>query len=848
MKQKLYTVSALLFFCILATGVFAQQQLPSEIIKPVGFDVLENLSQVKGIEPGYIDRTWKERVIPNKDGFLEEFKNETFTGPDPVLQDYQSAARTAAVVDKNFDGQINTSGIAPPDTDGDVSPDYYMQMVNLSFQIYDKNGNSLYGPYQNSTIWSGFDGPWTGTNDGDPIVLYDQYADRWLASQFSLPNYPSGPFYMLIAISTTNDPRGGWYRYAYSFSQMPDYPKFGVWPDGYYLTTNRFAPPNLSFAGAGVYAIDRAAMLSGNSSAAIISWNLSTSYGSLLPADFDGATPPAGSPAYLVNLGSGLLRVWQATVNWSNPSSSTLSSPLSLSTQSFSTSSIVINQPGTSQTLDPLSDRLMFRLQYRNFGTHQSMVCNHTVNAGSGQAGVRWYELRKTTGNWAIYQQGTFAPNDGLDRWMGSVAMNGVGDIAIGYSVAGKTLYPSIRFAGRTAGNTLGNLDIVETSIVEGTKSQTGVNRWGDYSMMSVDPVDDNTFWYTNEYSNGGWNWKTRIASFNFGEPPVNEDPPVAQFVGSPTTLQVGSSVQFTDQSTNTPTSWSWSFNNGSGTVLTSTVQNPIIQFAFTGNYTVTLTATNQYGSDSEVKTGYITVNELPAGYCVSQATNTATSDYITRVIAGGITKSSGRSLYSDFTNIVIPAKLSSRTSFSLKPYSTTRREYWRIWIDYNHDMDFSDAGELVYTGSNKKGTVNGSFVVPSTAMTGQTRMRISMKYGSLPSACETFTNGEVEDYTINISAAKEPEIAAQEQPGDNLIEQSLELYPNPAHEQITLKVVGNSGRINVKVYSALGVILKDFNQEGEISTIDLSGFKSGIYYIGVDNGFKTALRKFIKE
>lgn len=848
MKSKLYTSAILLFFSLWTTGILAQDLLPSEIIRPIGFDVLDNLSQVKGIEPGYIDRTWKEKVIPNKDGFLEEFKNETFTGPDPVLQNYQTASRTAAAIDKNFDGQVNTSGVAPPDTDGDVSPLYYMQMVNLSFQIFDRNGNSLYGPYVNSTIWSGFEGPWTTTNDGDPIVLYDQTADRWLASQFALPNYPSGPFYMLIAISTSNDPRGGWYRYAYEFSQMPDYPKFGVWPDGYYLTTNRFAPPRLSFAGAGVYALDRQSMLNGNSTAAIISWNLSTTYGSLLPADFDGAAPPAGSPAYFVNLGSGLLRVWKATVNWSSPGSSTLSSPMSLTTQSFSSSNITINQPGTSQTLDPLFGRLMFRLQYRNFGTHESMVCNHTVNAGSGQAGVRWYELRKTTGNWAIYQQGTFAPNDGLDRWMASAAMNAAGDIAIGYSVSGSNRYPSVRFAGRTAGNTLGNLDVAETSIYEGTKSQTGINRWGDYSMMSVDPVDDNTFWYTNEYSNGGWNWKTRIASFNFGEPPVNEDPPVAQFIGSPTSIQVGSSVQFTDQSTNTPTTWSWSFDNGSGTVLTSSIQNPLIQFATEGVYTVSLTAANQYGSDVEVKTGYVTVNAIaPILYCTSTATNANTSDYITKVVVGGVTKTSTRSGYSDFTSIIFPATKGRSVSFSLTPNSNTRKEYWRIWIDYNHDMDFNDSGEQVYAGNNKKGVVNGSFTIPVSSLTGETRIRISMKNGGAPTACETFLNGEVEDYTINIVASMAPVAAVHDQPV-GLSELSLDLYPNPAGDEITVKATGNSAKINIKVYNVLGMILKDYEQDGEISKVDLSDYKSGIYFIGADDGIKTALKKFIKE
>ena len=221
-------------------------------------------------------------------------------------------------------------------------------MVNLSFQIWDKSGNSLYGPAESSTIWDGFTGPWTGTNDGDPIVLYDEYADRWLASQFSLPNYPSGPFYELVAVSVTNDPTGAWYRYAYEFANMPYYPKFGVWPDGYYMTINLFAPPSLGFAGAGVCAFDRAAMLSGDPNAAMMFFNLGTAYGSLLPADVDGATlPPAGSPNYLANLTTTSLRLFQADIDWGTPGNSSMSIIGTLPVQSYSYSGLTINQPGT---------------------------------------------------------------------------------------------------------------------------------------------------------------------------------------------------------------------------------------------------------------------------------------------------------------------------------------------------------------------------------------------------------------------------------------------------------------------------------------------------------------------
>ncbi|NOR85977.1 MAG: PKD domain-containing protein, partial [Bacteroidales bacterium] len=751
MRSKIYlSTGFLLLFLWSITNVYAQAVSPEKIVKPVGFDKSKKLSDVTVIPPAYRDRSWKEKVIPNKDGFLEEFNlPAALTGVDPAIQDYMSGNKSSATVGQNFAGQINMSGIAPPDTDGDVGPNHYMQMVNLAFQIWDKNGNSLYGPADGSTLWDGFTGPWTGTNDGDPIVLYDEYADRWIASQFSLPNYPSGPFYELIAVSETGDPTGAWYRYAYEFSNMPDYPKFGVWNDGYYFTINQFAPPSLNFAGAAVCVLDRDAMIAGDPNAEMLFFNLGTSYGSLLPADADGATPPdAGTPNYLMNMGTNSLRVWEANIDWANTSNSSVNLVNTIATQSYSYSGITINQPGTSQTLDALSTRLMYRVQYRNFGTYEVMLTNHSVNAdGSGQAGVRWYELRNSGSGWSMYQQGTFAPADGDNRWMGSVAMNGSGDIGVGYSVSSSSTYPSIRFAGQLAANSgTGILDVDETSIVVGTKSQTGTNRWGDYSMMSIDPSDDQTFWYTTEYSNGGWDWASQIASFSFT--PAVVIAPVAAFSGIPTSVSQGQAVTFSDQSINNPTSWSWSFPGG--TPATSTDKNPVVTYATIGTYDVSLTVSNSAGTDNHSKPKYIDVTEFVISYCNSFG-NSAASEWINTVTLGSYTNTSGSDGgYGDYTATAIAVESGTSYDLTLVPGfgDRSRREVWRVWVDYNMDGDFLDAGELVYSIDGKKGSVGGSFTTPA-GLSGETRMRVSMKYNAAQTSCEQFAYGEVEDYTL---------------------------------------------------------------------------------------------------
>ncbi len=601
---------------LLVTSSFAQTFPLKKVVKPLYFDKSPALRDIPAVVPETRDQSWKDGVIKNEFDLHEDLLRESlWKGPDPVLQDYIPASRSNPIIGQNHDGVSNLSGVAPPDTDGDVGLNHYFQMINLSFAIWDKNGNLLYGPAENSTLWDGFDGPWSGTNNGDPVVLYDEYADRWIASQFALPNYPYGPYYELVAVSQTGDPTGAWYRYAYEFTDMPDYPKFGIWSDGYYFTVNQFANGS-TWAGAGVCVLDRDAMIAGDATAEMQFFDLGTAYGSLLPADCDGATlPPAGSPAYLTELNSNSLRIFQAQIDWDNSSNSSVTVLQNLTTQPFSTSNINIQQPGTTTNLMDISDRLMYRLQYRNFGSYQVMLTNHTVNAdGNGQAGIRWYELRNYGSGWSIYQQGTYAPDDGDSRWMASIAMNDDGDIALGYSVSSSSTYPSIRFAGQNAESTgTGVLDIPETSIFEGTASQTGINRWGDYSAMTVDPSDGQSFWYTTEYSTGGWNWRTRIASFSYA--PITE-PPVAEFSADDTHPMIGQTVNFTDESTNVPGSWSWTFSPSSVTFVEGTdagSKNPKVQFNAPGFYTVTLVATNDIGSDTETKTNYIEVLDCSA-------------------------------------------------------------------------------------------------------------------------------------------------------------------------------------------------------------------------------------------
>jgi hypothetical protein len=412
---------------------------------------------------------------------------------------------------------------APPDTNLAVGATQVVQWVNESFAVFDKStGTLVRGPVAGNTLWAGFGGGCETNNDGDPIVQYDKAAGRWIFTQFSVS---TTPYLQCVAVSTTSDATGTYNRYAFSYgnTQFPDYPKLGVWPDAYYISFNIFNN-GTTFAGSKVCAYDRAKMLTG-AAATQNCFQLSTSYGGLLPSDLDGLTaPPGGSPNYFMNFGSSSLNLWKFHVDFATPGNSTLIGPINIPVASFSAAcsggGTCIPQPNTRQQLDSLGDRLMYRLAYRNFGTHESLVVNHSVqvsgNKHSSVTGIRWYEIRNPTTP-AVYQQGTYSP-DSTNRWMGSIAMDKVGNIAMGYSASSANVFPLIRYTGRVPTDILGTMQ-GESSIWPGSGSQLpNLSRWGDYSALAVDPVDDCTFFYTTEYlkTSGTFNWSTRIASFKF--------------------------------------------------------------------------------------------------------------------------------------------------------------------------------------------------------------------------------------------------------------------------------------------------------------------------------------------
>jgi hypothetical protein len=437
---------------------------------------------------------------------------------DPVVQASQGAAAAPNLglgfegLGQGFPGFAVDS--APPDTNGAAGPSNYVQIVNEGFAIFNKSGTKLYGPARTNTLWSGFGGGCQANDDGDATVVYDRAANRWVFSQFSVS---TTPYLQCVAVSTSGDPTGSYYRYAFQYSNFPDYPKLGVWPDAYYITFNMFKS-GVTFAGPEMCAYDRAKMLSGQA-ATQQCYTLGTSDGGLLPSDLDGSTPPpAGSPNYMLEFGSNDLLLWKFHVDWANPAASSFSGPTTIPVAAFSPAcagGTCIPQPGTTQKLDSLADRLMYRLAYRNFGDHESLVVNHSVAAGTS-VGVRWYELRDPNGTPTVYQQGTYAP-DSSYRWMGSTAMDRNGDVALGFSVSSSSVYPSIHYTAHLTTDALGEMGQGEGVLVDGTGSQvSNLSRWGDYSSLSIDPSDDCTFWYTSEYltQNGSFNWHTRIGTF----------------------------------------------------------------------------------------------------------------------------------------------------------------------------------------------------------------------------------------------------------------------------------------------------------------------------------------------
>ena len=502
-----------------------------EVIQPLGFTVSP---PVRNMPPSahHAGELKEEKPLRHP-----PVPSRTTTLSDPVVQASTPTALAATGLSQweglGYDFPNFTIVGVPPDTNMAVGPNNIVQWVNGGFAVFDKTGHSLYS-VDDSTFWGNSTCNQLG-GYSDPIIQYDKVADRWIVGEVAIPLWPGliGQFAQCLAVSTTNDPSGSYYMWGYGFgTNLNDYPKIGLWPDAYYITWNIFDYNSGNFLYAEDCAWNRSDAINGASAPGLVCFHLpaptqTDTYASELPADWDGSTaPPTGSPNYVmdVDTGTGELHLWKFHVDFANVNNSTFTGPIVISNVAAFTSPCLatqdcISHPGTTQKLDALADRLMYRLAYRNFGDHDSLVLNHSVivnDATGNRVGVRWYEVRSPGGTPAIFQQGTFAP-DTDNRWMASIAQDQSGNIAVGYTVSSAATYPSIRYTGRETADTLGTLQ-AETTMIPGAGYQSSYNRWGDYSAMRIDPTDDCTFWYTTEYQkdNQPGNWYTRIGSFKF--------------------------------------------------------------------------------------------------------------------------------------------------------------------------------------------------------------------------------------------------------------------------------------------------------------------------------------------
>jgi hypothetical protein len=668
------------------------------------------------------------------------------TGPAAPVQN-QLASPAMPATSLSFDG-IPFPGVvcncAPPDTNGEVGATQYVQIVNEGFQVFDKaTGASQYGPAAISTIWSGAGNVCATAGHGDPVVLYDQLAGRWLISQFAGSSIPTDE---CIAISTTSDARGSWYRYDFHLSSnFMDYPHGAVWPDGYYFAFNVYNSAGTSFIGPQPVVFDRAKMLLGQA-ATFQTTGPRSSGDTFLPADVDGSTaPPANAPETFVSFPDfGTYTTYHYKINWTTPASSTWTTFASPAAGGFtllcSATRSCVPQGGTTAKLDAIADRLMFRLAYRNFGDHEAVVGNYTVSSG-GVAGIRWFELRNVTaGPVTVFQESTYQP-DTTWRWMGSAAMDKNGDLALGFSASSASVVPGLRYAGRLVGDPLNTLAQGEATLFAGAGSQSGTSsRWGDYADLTIDPVDDCTFWFTSEYYPSGvsqFNSRTRIGSFSF-----------PSCTGTtPTTGNITGTV--TDASTSSPISGATVAISGGGSTSTDGAGH----YAFSNLTPATYSLTAS-------KTGYVA--SAPANVNVT-AGGTATQNFALTPNAGSHTSSAyagssaagaggdGNGYETNRINLTgapngaAATDVNSGTSSSTSCTSTARDKEIAAGYAFSN-LGTSILGIQVALTGSVSSTKNGPKFCVQLSWDGGTSWTAGKTTGSLTTTTSTFTLGGTAD------------------------------------------------------------------------------------------------------
>ena len=518
MKNKNILLFA--FALLFSSGIFAQELFPAtELIEGTFIGTTAPLRDFPTVESNLND-TRTITIVQNKSRYNAKVNDDALPLNDvnTNVQDEIGGIFSYAI-EQNFIG-FEFPDLTPPDPTGAVGPNHYVHAVNSQIKIFDKSGSVLLGP----TALGSFLG--ISSNAGDPIVLYDQLADRYFVSEFGENAFSTNS--LAIGVSVTNDPTGAYNVYQFTFDSFPDYPHYSVWPDAYYLTANKGGANK-------VYAIERDVMLAGGTNPKIVGFplpgsiqNNNTVY-SPEPANLLGTDFPSDVPGYIVYLQddgwSGVtydhLKVWEIDVDFGTPGNSTISSPLEIPTDPFNSvfapfGSGDVAQPGTGNKIDMIGGVISYAANYRSFGTHNSWVITFNDDIdGNDTSGIRWIELRNDVGNpWDVYQEGTYAPADGHSRFMGSAAIDAAGNIGLGFNIASATLPVGIRYTGRFDGDALGEMTVAETTIVDGVGVQTNTNRFGDYSHLTMDP-NNFSFWHTAEYFSANNQWRTQVASFS---------------------------------------------------------------------------------------------------------------------------------------------------------------------------------------------------------------------------------------------------------------------------------------------------------------------------------------------
>lgn len=690
-----------------------------------------------------------------------------------------------------FDAYASNS--QPTDPSLAIGPNHVFVVFNTGFAIYDKNGGQLQGPTApNPAIF-----PAGGCCD--LTVSYDNAADRWVVSFLSTTAGAQ------IAVSDGPNPiTAGWY--VYTISAINDYQKLSVWRDGYYITDNTNSSNK-------VWALERSAMLSGDPGAQILGFNLPgiATNGFFSPQVLnvtDGNMPTTGGATVVYlqdNAWSGVsfdhIKYWTIDVDWGNTNNSSISAATEIATTPFISvfdngSFSNLPQPFGGSAIDALQATIMNQAQFRQFSGYNSALFNFVVDAdaSSGElAAIRWYEFRQSGAGqpWSIYQEGTYTSPDAKHAWNASLAMDGQGNIGMGYTgMSSASSSTAVRvssyFTGRLSTDPLGTMTSAETVIANGNGNFPGT-RYGDYSKIDVDPSDDSSFWFINEYINGSR--RGVVGKFAIQAGPPDNEPPT-----TPTNLVV-SNISANGANLN----WSASIDNVGVARYNVSVDGNLVGTSNSTSFSLTGLAPNtQYVASVQAEdgagnlSGDVSANfaTLGASYCGSASTN-VNDEYISRVQLNTIDNSSGAQFYSDFTAISTNLNQGQQYTITVTPTwtGTIYNEGYAVWIDYNNDQDFEDAGELVWSKAPSTDTPNsGVFTVPSNTALAAVRMRVSMKYNGIPTSCETFTWGEVEDYTINLEADQgdtQPPTIPTGLNASNVTETTLDLSWNASTDNV---------------------------------------------------------------